>query len=71
MVNTNKIKGRIVELGMSNKVVAVTLGIALSTVSQKINNVRPMSLEEAEKLANLLNISANEFTRYFFTDFVA
>jgi plasmid maintenance system antidote protein VapI len=71
MLNTNKIKARIVELGMTNKDVASALHIALPTVSQKINNVRPMSLDEAEKLGKLLRIRDAEFTLYFFVDYVA
>jgi FixJ family two-component response regulator len=71
MVNTNKIKGRIVELGMTNKDVAYALRLALPTVSQKINNVRPMNLNEAESIAKLLKIKSEEFTTYFFTEYVA
>lgn len=71
MVNSNKIKGRIVELGMTYKDVAGALNIALPTVSQKINNVRPMNLDEAEKLGHLLKIRDGEFTAYFFVNYVA
>lgn len=71
MVNTNKIKGRIMELGMTYKDVASELKLALPTVSQKINNVRPMNLVEAEKLGKLLKIESKDFTTYFFTDYVA
>lgn len=71
MVNTNKIKGRIVELGMTNKNVASELKLALPTISQKINNVRPMYLHEAEAIGKLLNIKAADFTTYFFIDYVA
>ena len=68
MINTNKIKGRIVELGMTYKDVAAELELALPTVSQKINNVRPMYLDEAEKLARLLKIKPEDFAIYFFTN---
>lgn len=71
VINSNKIKKRITELGMTNKDVANKLNLALPTVSQKINNVRPMKLDEAEKLGKLLKIKDNEFTVYFFTDNVA
>lgn len=46
--------------------VAKTLGIAQPTANQKINNVRPMNLEEAEKLCELLEIPDFEFRTYFF-----
>jgi transcriptional regulator with XRE-family HTH domain len=66
MVNTNKIKGRMKELEITQADVAKYLQIAQPTANQKINNVRPFDLEEAEKLANLLNIEAGDFGTYFF-----
>lgn len=66
MINTLKIKGRIAELGLTQKDIAENLKIALPTVSQKINNISPMSLSEAEKIATLLKIRNDEFASYFF-----
>lgn len=54
------------ELDVTQKDVSKALGIAQPTVNQKINNIRPMSLEEAEKLCLLLKISSDEFATYFF-----
>lgn len=71
MVNSNKIKGRMVEMGITQRDVARTLNIAPPTVSQKINNVRPMDLDEAEALAKMLKIQMDEFGTYFFSDTVA
>lgn len=66
MVNTNKIKGRMKELEITQADVAKCLEIAQPTANQKINNVRPFDLEEAEKLARLLNIESGDFGVYFF-----
>lgn len=66
MVNTNKIKGRMKELEITQADVAKCLEIAQPTANQKINNVRPFDLNEAEKLAELLNIEAGDFGLYFF-----
>lgn len=66
MINTNKIKGRLAELGLTQRDVSNALGIAQQTANQKINNIRPMDLCEAEKLADLLKLSPEEFTVYFF-----
>jgi len=71
MVNSNKIKGRIVELGLTNKDISFVTKLALPTISQKINNIRPMNLDEAEKIAKLLKITAEDFTKYFFAEYVA
>lgn len=66
MVNSRKIKGRLVELGLTQKDVAEKIGVAQPTANQKINNIRPMDLQEAEAIANLLKISPGEFADYFF-----
>lgn len=66
MINTNKLKGRMMELGLTQKDVAVALAIAQPTVNQKINNIRPIDLDEAEKLCTLLKIDDTEFASYFF-----
>ncbi len=66
MINTNKIKGRMAEMQITQKDIAKTLGLAQPTVNQKINNIRPMDLNEAEKLSNLLCIRPEDFAIYFF-----
>lgn len=67
MINTRKIKGRMVEMGITQKDVSIALGLAQPTINQKINNIRPMDLDEAEKLADLLKIPSAEFATYFFS----
>ncbi len=67
MVNSRKIKGRLVELGLTQKDVAEKIGVAQPTANQKINNIRPMDLQEAEAIADLLKINPGEFVEYFFT----
>lgn len=71
MVNTLKVKGRMVEMGFSQKDLAIKLGVSLPTISQKINNKRPMSLSEAKQIINLLKINEADLTEYFFYDTVA
>ena len=71
MVNTNKIKGRMREKAITQADVAKHLKIAQPTANQKINNIRPFDLEEAEQLAKLLDIDAGEFGTYFFSNDVA
>ena len=71
MINTRKMKARLVELGLSQKDFAECLGIATATANQKINNVRPMSLKEAEKICKLLNIEPEQFASYLFAQEIA
>lgn len=66
MVNSNKIKGRMKEKEITQADVARHLKIAQPTVNQKINNIRPFDLEEAEKLSDMLGICSGEFGEYFF-----
>lgn len=66
MINTRKVKGRMTEMQLTQKDVAEALGLAQPTVNQKINNIRPMDLNEAEKLSELLQIKPEEFNIYFF-----
>ena len=70
MVASDKIKKRMKELGIGQKKVAEELGISQCTVSQKLDNKRPFYLDEAMKLAKLLEIEA-EFFSYFFAHKVA
>ena len=71
MINTNKLKGRIVEKGYTQADGAKCLDIAQPTFSQKINNIRPMDLDEAEKIARWLEIPVEEYSAYFFCHTVA
>ena len=66
MLNVSKIRGRMAELGVTQKEIAKEMNLAAPTVSKKLNQIRPMNLDEAEKLAQILKISNNEFGEYFF-----
>lgn len=65
MINSRKIKERAKELGIRQADIAMAWGIKQSSANQKINNVRPMYLQEAEILADTLQISNEEFADYF------
>jgi len=71
MVNANKIKARIVELGLTQKDLAKALGVALPTINQKINNVRSMDIKEAFIIADVLQIPDEDFREYFFKEEIA
>lgn len=66
MLNTNRIKARLDELGMTQADLAREISVAVPTMCQKINNIRPMSLDEAERVAKALHIPDAEFGVYFF-----
>ena len=66
MVNTDKIKGRMRELRLTQNIVAKRLGISQAAANQKINNTRCFTLEEAEQLSDLLELTDEDFKVYFF-----
>ena len=65
MVNSDKLKGIMREKRMTQADAAKLLGLSECSVNQKINNVRPFFLDEAEKLANALEIDSGGFGVYF------
>lgn len=71
MINSKKIKEKAKAMGIRQIDIANALGIRQSTVNQKINNVRPMLLDEAEKIAKMLRIDNDNFASYFFDGEVA
>ena len=71
MVRTNKVKARIVELGIGYSKVAKYLGINSATLSLKLSNKRRIYLDEVVKLCKILKItSAEELKEYFNLDFL-
>ena len=71
MINSKKLKERAKELGVRQKDIAAAVGLRQSSVNLKINNLRPMTLDEAETIANLLKIEDHELNSYFFLTRVA
>lgn len=71
VIDSNKIKGLMREKNITQSDIAKHLGIAQTTVCQKINNIRPMYLDEAKAICDLLNIESDKFGAYFFADKIA
>lgn len=67
MINTNKLRGKIVESGFRLKDAAEYLGISTYTLGRKLRNQTRMTLEEADRLRRLLGISKKEAADYFFS----
>ncbi len=71
MVDSRRIRARMIELSLSNKDIAKKWGCALQTVSQKLNGVRPMTLEQANGLAELLKLNEIEYYTFLFKPKIA
>ena len=65
MVNTAKIKGRIVEKGKTIQAIAPKIPCSPYTLGQKIANETPINLEEVIVLCDELDITENEFSEFF------
>lgn len=66
MLNSTKLKARMVECGLKQSDIAQALNIQQSTINLKLNNKRAFTLEEAGKLQNILQIPDADFAVYFF-----
>lgn len=68
MLNVPKIKGRMREMKWTQESLAKEMGINPTTINYKINNENGefLTIEEAEKLKNLLKIPKEELNDYFF-----
>lgn len=62
----NSLKGLITEKGSSYKKVAHAIGMAVNTLSDKINGFYAMSIPEAEAIADFFEIPPMEMPKYFF-----
>lgn len=68
MINTAKVKGRIVEKGKTIQSIAPRIPCSPYTLGQKISNETPMNLEEAMILSEELDIKKEEFAEFFLNE---
>ena len=72
MVNVNKLKGKIVEKGYSVEKLAKEIGVDKTTIYRKINNNgETFTIDEADRIVNVLSLNAEEAQSIFFSQFVA
>lgn len=66
MINSAKLRGRIVEKGRTIQSLAPKIPCSPYTLGQKIANETPMQIEEASVLIKELEIPNEEILEYFF-----
>jgi len=72
MINVNKLKGKIVEKGLSIEDVAKAIGINKSTLYRKINNNgETLTIKEANVICKVLGLCGKEAAEIFFNNSVA
>lgn len=64
-MNAKKIKARMIIMGLTQKNIAEVWGCATATVSQKLTGYRPISLNEANLLAEKLNLLIKSIMNIF------
>ena len=72
MVNIDKLRGKIVEKRLSVEALSDKLGINQSTLYRRLNGGgATFTIEEADKIATLLELTADELNQIFFAQYVA
>ncbi len=72
MINVNKLKGKIVERGMTIKIVAEKMGVNESTIYRKLGNKgETFTIKDANLLFDILKLTPEEATAIFFSQYVA
>lgn len=72
MVNTDKLRGKIKECKMTVDMVAEEIGLNPSTLYRRLNGGGgTFTIGEADKIATLLNLTADELNKIFFAQYVA
>ena len=72
MVNVNKLKGKIVENGMSVSELAELVNIDKATFYRKLNaNGETFLIREADAISKALNLTGEEVNAIFFSHYVA
>lgn len=65
-IELNALKGRIREKKYTYRKLAEEVGISTNMLCNKINGYYVFNADEIEKIANTLDISAQELNKYFF-----
>ncbi len=65
MPNTMKIREKVEEREMTYKELAKLMEMSAYTLRRKIKNIVPMTIEEAERMSNILDIKDEEFSSIF------
>lgn len=65
-MDVNKLKGKIVEKGMNVETVAERIGVDRSSLYRKLNNFEKITIGEANRLKDVLELSDEDANTIFF-----
>lgn len=72
MTNVNKLKGKIVEKGLTIEGLAKKLGMDRATLYRKLNNnAETLLIKEANAIVSALGLTSEEAVAIFFSQLVA
>lgn len=72
MVNVNKLKGKIVENGLTIQELADSINVDKATLYRKLNsNGETFLIREADAISHKLNLTLDEVNAIFFAQYVA
>lgn len=72
MVNVMKLKGKIIECGMSVAELANKIGVDKATLYRKLNSEgQKITIGEADSIAKALNLNSADLNAIFFSQYVA
>lgn len=72
IVNINKLRGKIVERGITIEQLANQIGVDRSTLYRKMNNEgESFTIKEANMICKALKLTGQEATAIFFSQYVA
>lgn len=63
MINTNKVKARMLVLGITQPILADSMGMNTATLNAKIHNKRRIYVDEYLRLCNFLELNTVEERR--------
>ena len=68
VLNKNKLKGKIVENGLTTKILASKLGVCEKTIKNKMDKegVVDFSIEQSVQIGNILKLSEQEYLDIFY-----
>ena len=65
-MNVNKLKAKMVEKGMNVETLASKINIDRSSLYRKLNNMEKITIGEANKMKEVLEMSVSEAVEIFF-----
>ncbi len=67
-MNVNKLKGKIAEKGLSVEKLAQQIGVDRSSLYRKLNNAEKITIGEAMRMKNALEMTPEEATLIFLAE---